>query len=72
MEQECQLEKEIKKFDWKEWTPLIGSYFAPRNISRGEQSQSLKGNEFLNGFYLTVVSVYPATYAISQIVDTYI
>jgi|GEM_PF-7069155 len=35
MKQENRLEKEIKRFDWKEWTPFIGIYFALRNISKG-------------------------------------
>lgn len=52
MKQEGQLEKEIRAFDWKEWTPFLGLYFAPRNLGKGENSQSIKGSmSFVNGSY---------------------
>ena len=67
------LEKEIKKFDWKEWTPLLGAYITPRNMSRGEHSQSVRGDmAFVNGMYHGLVSFVPVFYAISEIVDKYI
>ncbi len=69
MEQENQLEKDIKKFDWKEWTPFIGLYFVPRNIKKGEESQSLEGKEFINGCYLGLTTFLPIFYLVSKIIE---
>jgi len=71
MKQENQLEGKIKKFDWKEWTPLIGLYFAPKKILKGEQSQSLDKGIF-NGAYHGLVSISPIIHIISQLTDKYL
>lgn len=72
VEQENSLERKIKKFDWKEWTPFVGLYFAPRNILKREESQSLDGRECLNGCYHGLVSSLPTIYAICQIAYKYL
>ena len=72
MKQGNQLERKIKEFDWKEWTPFIGLYYAPRNIIKGKKSQSLEWREALNGCYHAFVSILPIIHAISQGVDKYL
>jgi len=69
MRREGHLEEEVRRFDWKEWAPVIGIYFAPRNIARGEQSLSLRGREPINGAYHAFVSLGPTIYAIIRIAD---
>ena len=71
MNQESQLEKEVKKFDWKEWTPIIGLYFVPKHLTSGGESVYLKGHENINGIYHAIVSGLPIMYAFLSIPDIF-
>lgn len=51
MEKENKLEKEVKRFDWKEWIPIYGFYKVPRDIMRGEDSLPNITLTLLNGVY---------------------
>ena len=70
MERKNQLEKKVKKFDWKEWTPFLGIYMVPRNMLKGEDSQSIKGNMALvNGMYHGALSFLPTIYTVYEIAN---
>ena len=62
-----ELEGKIKKFDWKEWTPLVGLYFAPKHITNDTASRSLDKNPMLNGIYHGLTICAPILYSIPSI-----
>ena len=66
MEQVNQLERKIKEFDWKEWVPIIGLYFVPRNVIKKRASRFLDEAWVVNGVYHAAVSVAPIFYVIGK------
>jgi hypothetical protein len=66
MKQENKLERKSKEFDLKEWIPIAGLYFVPRNIFSGRCSRVLKKNKVVNGIYHGTVSFYPIFYVINE------
>ncbi len=72
MEQENQLERKIKGFDWKEWTPIAGLYFVLRNFINGKSSLDGNFEVNVNATYHAAVSVAPILYAISEITEKYL
>lgn len=66
MKQENKLERKSKEFDLKEWIPIAGLYFVPRNIFSRKGFRPLGGKEIFNGIYHGVVSLLPIIYAIDE------
>ncbi len=72
MEQENQLERKIKKSDWKEWIPIAGLYFVPRNFINGRSSLEENLEVNVNALYHAAISVAPILYTISEIMEKYL
>ncbi len=66
MEQENQLERKIKKSAWKEWIPIAGLYFVPRNIFKEKGFRPFGRKEIFNGIYHGVVSLLPIIYMVDE------
>lgn len=66
MKQENKLERKSKEFDLKEWIPIAGLYFVPRNFINGRSSLEENLEVNVNAVYHAAVSVAPIFYMINE------